>query len=210
DVLQIQQSPQGPLNVLIQGNQQRDRPARIAIDSVELVGQVLKMNQGINQVWIDGPGHLVHAPNLESSNGSNDVKRLSWTQQMRFDGKTITMTGDVKTRGGQKLENGHQLNVGITGGFAEANLSNKIIFSQNAVPEDVELLDIRYGDNVKMQTQTVDEVGLQHSAQQFQMQEVSINQQTGDLTILGAGWLRSVQRNKKEAVSANSNSSQTR
>ena len=210
DVLQIQQSPQGPLNVLIQGNQQRDRPARIAIDSVELVGQVLKMNQGINQVWIDGPGHLVHAPNLESSNGSNDVKRLSWTQQMRFDGKTITMTGDVKTRGGQKLENGHQLNVGITGGFAEANLSNKIIFSQNAVPEDVELLDIRYGDNVKMQTQTVDEVGLQHSAQQFQMQEVSINQQTGDLTILGAGWLRSVQRNKKEAASANSNSSQTR
>jgi len=210
DVLQIQQSPQGPLNVLIQGNQQKEHPARIAIDSVELVGHVLKMNQELNQVWIDGPGYLIHAPKLEPDNGVGDIKRLSWTQQMRFDGKTITMAGDVRTRGGQQLDNGHQLNVAITGGFAEASLSNKIIFSQNAVPKDVELLDIRYGDNVAMQTQTVDRSGLQHSTQQFNMQEVSINQQTGDLTILGAGWLRSVQRNKEKTASATPNTQPTR
>lgn len=210
DVLQLQQTTQGSLNVLIQGNQQKDQPARIVIDNVELVGQVLKMNQGLNQVWIDGPGNLIHKPVVDTTAGPSPPRRLSWTRQMRFDGETVTMTGEVKTNGQHVLENGHRLDVAIAGGFAEARLANKIMFSQNTAPDDVRLLDIRYGDDVMMNTRTIDSKGVQNSAQQLQVQEIAVNQDNGELTIKGAGWLRSVQRDEKQSMPSTPNVQPTR
>ena len=91
--------------------------AKITMDEMELVGQVVNLDQVANKFWVEGPGSMNIKPkkksltreNLATESAKSTIQSLkaSWKGGMIFDGSKMYLEQDVNMDANQKTKSGN-------------------------------------------------------------------------------------------------------
>lgn len=168
------------------------QPGHVEARGLSLDGQVIELDRGQNRLWIDGAGTL-KLPLVQDLEGRPlavpDVLSVDWQGRMDFDGLTFYCDKLVVAR-----SRAQQLHAGVL----EVTMDRKIVFGgkleeQRPAPEQ---LSCRLG--VYAENRSEGPEGLT-SIERMNAQEMSLHRGTGQVRIIGPGWLTSVRRGAPQA-----------
>jgi hypothetical protein len=185
------------------------RPAQVGGRGLTMFGQAVQMNRGENRVWIDGVGRMTFADDRPKPNPmtdaagnptgavqpTNSAMTIDFQGGMNFDGNTARFERDVVgTRSEDRQEkqvNVHVAQIIRTPKALEVTLHDRIDFAaaQQQRPgtrPQVELLSAE--GNVYLENRETSD-GHPTSLDQFQVNDLKINQLSGELTGQGPGQL---------------------
>lgn len=177
------------------GGNQPARPAEMTARGVTLISPAVFIDEGANRAWIDGAGEAHVNLNHGLSGKRLSGKRLSgqqstepypvkirWQDGLNFNGRQVAVDGDVFIEGPENWLRCDQL-IGT--------LTRKIEFGEGTggIKPDVAQIDVR--GNVVIDQRERDAGGLT-AHHRMELEQLSINQQTGAIRGQGPGWLRSV------------------
>ncbi|MBN1590545.1 MAG: hypothetical protein JW888_13605 [Pirellulales bacterium] len=169
----------------------KGKPAHFEGQGLTISGTNINVNQGTNRLWIDGAGYMDLPPIGQDLQGrpitSNEPLRVCWQDRMEFDGRTARFEGGVHAA----TETQRLLTETL-----EVSLDRMVRFAQAGQLQDMDeknLQELRCQGKVWMESRSY-KGGLQESHEQFETQNLIINNTTGALTAAGPGWIRSIRR----------------
>ncbi|MEX2113260.1 MAG: hypothetical protein WD845_08750 [Pirellulales bacterium] len=170
--------------------------AQIDAGGMVLFGQSIELEKHTNRLWVDGAGQMV-MPIQQDLNGQPLLKpqsaEVTWQGGMHFQANTVTFEHNVRVRSENQL---------LTTQKLDGVLDRPIDFSnpQLAAPPGSpaaaqnapQLATVQcYGEAV-LDGRQFDETGQQTSIQQMQINDLSIQRQSGAVHGKGPGWIRYV------------------
>jgi len=163
-------------------------PASIRARGMVALADRIQLDRAQNRLWIDVPG-TVQLPAAQIARDQavapDAVMALSWQRGMQFDGRTIRLESDVQGRAPGQWFRADRLDV---------TLNRGLDFSQPGQDlSQVQVRQIATLGNVEFQQRTTDERGLV-SEDRMQIDNLVVDQQTGELRADGAGWVTTVRR----------------
>lgn len=183
----------GLFEMTLTGNSDRGQPAWIAFEKFHISGNQIRLHQQQNLMWIKGAGEIALSP-LDTAT-TTQTRRISWQEQMAFDGSQIELFGNVKTR--VQFTNAEETTFDLTldCGFLRAYLTKRVDFSslEKNTPADVHMLS--GGNSVAISSRVLDSDKLQQAFHQLQANNISYYPKSGEITSTGRGWIRSTFRN---------------
>lgn len=158
--------------------------AQLAGRGVTMYVNVLELDAAENRMWSDGPGkaNLLVTRDLQGQTVTAPFPvELTWQGSVQFDGSVIAFERDVVVAGADDMLKCDQL---------AAKLSKKIIFGETIDPNSIEISEVECNGNVILNHLTRDNLGVT-SHERAEVSRLSINQQTGAITGVGPGVIRS-------------------
>ncbi len=165
-------SASGPQRAQLYG-----RGVTVQADAVEL-------DSGDNRMWSDGPGKatLLVTRDLEGRTSADPFPvEITWQGGLRFDGRTIVFERDVLVAGTDDTLRCDRLS---------AKLTAPIQFGQGINPQAVDLSEVQCDGKVTIMHLSRDTVGVM-SHERMQLAGLTVNLQTGAVSGLGPGVIRS-------------------
>ena len=188
----------GLFEMALMGNSDRGQPAWIAFEEFQISGNQISLNQRQNLMWIKGAGEIAFSP-LDTATTSQ-TRRISWQEQMAFDGSQIELFGNVKTRGQFATDEKTTFDLTLDCGVLRGHLSKRVDFSSPERKTPVELHMLSCGNNVAISNRVLDANKLQQAIHQIQANNLSFYPKTGEIKSNGRGWIRSTFRNSGKAL----------
>ncbi|MFV1967648.1 MAG: hypothetical protein ACC628_19640 [Pirellulaceae bacterium] len=167
------------------------RPASISAQGMQMVGPTFHLLRGENLLEIKGPGNLTLPPQ-ETTGVPLPPFQVSWEGGMRFDGRHAHFHQRISTQGSHRSENGDVLDMVGSAETLVVTLDQYIDFNDPHVDRDVGVREFRFDQDVKFESQLYDPSGIRELFQQMEVPHLVVNQQTGQLTAEGPGWVRGV------------------
>jgi len=172
-----------------QGAAARDASALATIKArgVTLHAVDAHLDQAKNRMWADGPGdaHVQTRRDFlgQQTDAATDL-HLRWRGGWVFDGRQMTIRDNVIGDGPHDWIRTNEL---------VATLSRPVTFGKSidASAEEIEIKQIECRGGVTLDHRSIDPLG-QRSHERAQLATLSVNQQTGELSGTGPGWIRSV------------------
>jgi hypothetical protein len=219
ELIRIQLLVGGPTTevreVMVSGN-----PAEVAANGLEMYGDVVRMNERTNRIWIDGPGRMKLPENqtgfsvfqpfdarqgarsqpapgeplsIMRSPAAPDPMVVTWKDGMTFDGSTAHFEHSVV---GDSRARKFRTDV------AEVLLHRRIDFSQPRAGERPQIERIICRGGMWMESRGFDAkdpdklISLDH----MQTGDLMINELSGEILGQGPGWLTSVRQNSPDPM----------
>ncbi len=208
--LQVDRPTEGTSRAWVAGN--ADQLARVEGQGMTLEGDAIKLDQGKNRMWVDGPGLLT----LLVSQGPDGRRNLQpqplevrWQGGMNFDGQQAQFNTGVECRLEQRVVRTNELQVALTN---RLDLSRPESLSSSSSPAGradrtgqtspaegpanapaVQRITCQGGFYLESRTLRQ---GLLASVERVSARNLVINQTTGRLQAAGPGWLVQVRRGK--------------
>ena len=188
----------GLFEMTLTGNSDRGQPAWIAFEEFQISGNQISLNQQQNLMWIKGAGEIVFSP-LDTATATQ-TRRISWQEQMAFDGSQIELFGNVKTRGQFATDEKTTFDLTLDCGVLRGYLTKRVNFSslENQIPAELYMLSC--GNEVSISNRVLDANKLQQAFHQMQANNLSFYPKTGEIKSSGRGWIRSTFRNNGKAL----------
>ena len=160
------------------------RPARIKARGMTMETAAVELNAGENRLWSDGAGTatMLVTRDLEGNATSTATPmKLQWEGGLNFDGRFVTFSRRVQVLGADDWLHCDQL---------AAKLTAPIVFGQGASGQPLDLAEIQCAGHVAMDHRARDEKG-PTSHERVELEQLTINQQTGAISGQGPGAIRS-------------------
>jgi hypothetical protein len=196
DLIQLEDAntPQG--RMLVQG-----APAEVAARQVAVVGEKIQLNRQRNRMWIAGPGRMMLPIAATALQGRQEPVEsalagsmtIDWADRMQFDGRLAQFEGDVRLRGQQPSQEGEVFDLLMAGGHLAVALTQRIDFSDDKPPSDVNVGRVAFRGDVVLQNAGYQN-GLRTSIDRLHVRDLTLDQPTGRLHAAGPGWGASVRR----------------
>jgi len=198
DTVELRRDFNGLFEMTLVGNEERGQPAWVSFEDFQVSGNTIKFNQPQNLMWIPGAGEIAFA--YGNSEDANTMKRISWKEQMAFNGSVMELYGDVKTRGIFETNQGDTYDLALDCGVLQAQLNKLVNFSafHSNVPVEIHLLTCR--NQIAIQSRTLDSEKLQQAYHQMQAENLTFFPNSGAIESAGKGWIRSVFRNNGKTL----------
>ncbi|MFP6588425.1 MAG: hypothetical protein VB814_12300, partial [Pirellulaceae bacterium] len=188
----------GLFEMTLTGNSDRGQPAWIAFEEFQISGNQISFNQRQNLMWIKGAGEIAFSP-LDTA-ATTQTRRISWQEQMAFDGSQIQLFGDVKTRGQFTTDEETKFDLTLDCGVLHGYLTRRIDFSSPEKTTPAELYMLSCGNTVAISSRVLDANKLQQAFHQMQANNLSFYPKSGEIKSSGRGWIRSTFRNNGKAL----------
>lgn len=193
DVLHLRDAHTDAAKVTVSGTGGTSpQPAHVEGRGLELEGAVIRMDQGANRAWIDGPGvmTLLVDRDLQGAPLSTPQPlRVQWQGRMLFDGTQTTFERSVVASRDKDLCRTETL---------EVVFAQRVDLSRSSGAARPEVARIYCRDGVYLESQTYNAQGLE-SIQQMQAGDLSLNLISGAVLAQGPGWLKRVGLRRSEA-----------
>jgi len=178
-------------------------PALVEAGGMTLNGETIELEKHTNHLWVEGPGKLSMPVDRDPTGRALEQPQnvnVGWAGRMNFQSNTVVFERDVKVTTQLQLLSTAKL---------EAVLDRPIDFSNaDTVPRPAagggraaqgpQLAFVRcYGEAV-LDSRELDANGAQVGIDRMTVLDLAINQQTGDISGLGPGWVRHVGRENNE------------
>ena len=188
----------GLFEMTLTGNSDRGQPAWIAFEEFQISGNQISLNQQQNLMWIKGAGEIAFSP-LDTATATQ-TRRISWQEQMAFDGSQIELFGNVKTRGQFATDEKTMFDLTLDCGVLRGYLTKRVNFSslENQIPAELYMLSC--GNAVSISNRVLDANKLQQAFHQMQANNLSFYPKTGEIKSSGRGWIRSTFRNNGKSL----------
>lgn len=188
----------GLFEMTLTGNSDRGQPAWIAFEEFQISGNQISLNQKQNLMWIKGAGEIAFSP-LDTATAPQ-TRRISWQEQMAFDGSQIELFGNVRTRGQFATDEKTTFDLTLDCGALRGFLTKRVNFSslENQIPAELYMLSC--GNEVSISNRVLDANKLQQAYHQMQANNLSFYPKSGEIKSSGRGWIRSTFRNNGKAL----------
>ena len=179
------------------------KPALVEAGGMTLNGETIELEKHTNHLWVEGPGKLSMPVDRDPTGLALEQPQnvnVGWQGRMNFQSNTVVFERDVRVTTQLQLLSTAKL---------EAVLDRPIDFSNaDTVPRPAagggraaqgpQLAFVRcYGEAV-LDSRELDANGAQVGIDRMSVLDLAINQQTGDISGLGPGWVRHVGRENNE------------
>jgi hypothetical protein len=188
----------GLFDMTLTGNSDRGQPAWIAFEEFQISGNQIRFNQLQNLMWIKGAGEIAFNP-LDNTT-TPQTRRISWQEQMAFDGSLIELFGNVKTRGLFTTDEETTFDLTLDSGVLRGYLTKRVDFSSPERRAPAELHMLRCSNTVAISNRVLDTNKLQQAFHQMQANNLSFYPKSGEIKSSGRGWIRSTFRNNGKAL----------
>ncbi len=171
------------------------KPAVVSGRGVAIEGASVHLDRAANRAWVPGPGQAtlpmsgadaLGRGNARTDEGVRPAKAesaiVTWRDGMQFDGRTVQLRGDVLARTQTKRLAAPALDVSLT---------KRIDFSQPPRRDRIEVQSVQFHGQVTAESRTLEE-GKLVSVDQMLVRQLHIDNQSGELTADGPGWLKTV------------------
>jgi hypothetical protein len=158
--------------------------AQISARGMTVHAADVKLDVGQNRLWIDGPGvaeMLLKRSLTGNSTAAPTPLELHWQGGLSFDGRTITVEREVQVDG----PDDH-----LRCDVVAATLTSHVNFRERVDQNSIDLLEVTCRGRVKIDHRSRDEVGVT-SHERMELERLTVNQQTGDISGDGPGVIRS-------------------
>ena len=187
------------------------KPAVVSGRGVTLKGTSVHMDRALNRVTVPGVGEATlpltgelgspqprgaSPAQLTSDGGMRDRNRhrppagrqqtatVTWKDGMQFDGRTVQLHGGVEARTEQQR---------LTAPLVEIELTHRLSLSEPPGDRAIDVRQIHLRGQVTMENRTVVE-GELTSIDEMMVRDLTIDQQSGNLSADGPGWMKTVRR----------------
>lgn len=109
---------------------------------------------------------------------------VTWQEGMQFDGSTVQLRGGVIARTQQQR---------LAAPMVDISLTKSLDFSEPPRATAIDVQEIRLRGQVTMENRTIEQ-GELVSVDEMMVRDLTIDQQTGDLSADGPGWIKTVRR----------------
>ncbi len=188
----------GLFEMTLTGNSDRGQPAWIAFEEFQISGNQISLNQRQNLMWIKGAGEIAFSP--RDTVTTTQTRRISWQEQMAFDGSQIELFGNVKTRGQFTTDEETTFDLTLDCGVLRGYLTKRVDFSSPEQKNPAELYMLSCGNAVAISSRVLDANKLQQAFHQMQANNLSFYPKSGEIKSTGRGWIRSTFRNNGKAL----------
>ena len=188
----------GSFIMKLTGNSDRGQPAWIAFEEFQISGNQIRLHQGQNIIWINGAGEIAFNPRDTATTAQ--TRRISWQEQMSFDGSKIAILGNVKTRGPFTTDKETTFDLTLDCGFLRGYLTKRVDFSSPDKKKPAELHMLSCGNEVAISSRVLDANNLQQAFHQMQTNNLSFYPKSGEIKSNGRGWIRSIFRNNGKTL----------
>jgi hypothetical protein len=188
----------GLFEMALTGNSDRGQPAWIAFEEFQISGNQISLNQRQNLMWIKGAGEIIFSP--FDTAVTTQTRRISWQEQMAFDGSQIELFGKVKTRGQFTTDEKTTFDLTLDCGVLRGYLTKRVDFSSPERKMPAELHMLSCGNAVAISNRVLDADKLQQAFHQMQANNLSFYPKSGEIKSNGSGWIRSTFRNNGKAL----------
>jgi hypothetical protein len=191
DIVQVEDADKPHTRVRVQG-----QPARISARGLEVVGNSVQLDRGYNHVWIAGPGEMVLAGEALASarrsegtlkNELTGPMRVSWQGRMDFDGRTARFAEQVRLQATEITRSGERHELDALGQQLAVTLTHPVDFSHPRQHPETKLAKAAFVGSVFLQNRG-SQAGEPVSYERMQVQNLTIEQTTGQLHADGPGW----------------------
>ena len=188
----------GLFEMTLTGDSDRGQPAWIAFATFQISGNQISLNQQQNLMWIKGAGEIAFDP-LDTAT-TTQTRRISWQEQMAFDGSQIELFGNVKTRGQFTTNEETTFDLTLDCGVLRGYLTKRVDFSspEEKIPAELHMLSC--GNEVAISNRVLDANKLQQAFHQMQTNNLSFYPKSGEIKSNGRGWIRSTFRNNGKTL----------
>ena len=198
-LIQLEDANTPRTRMLVQG-----APAEVAARNVAVVGNKIQLNRERNRMWIDGPGSMLLPLAATALQRAQDPPpaaapgkmTIQWKTRMLFDGQLAQFEGDVRLRGQQPARDGEVLDLLMAGGNLEVLLTQRVDFSDDKPPADVNVGRVAFHGDVVLQNAGHRD-GVRTSIDRMHVRDLTIDQSSGRLQAAGPGWGASVRRGEQ-------------
>jgi hypothetical protein len=195
-LIQLEDANTPRTRMLVQGT-----PAEVAARNVAVVGNKIQLNRERNRMWIDGPGSMLLPLAATALQQGQDTPpatapgkmTVQWRTRMLFDGQLAQFEGDVRLRGQQPAKDGEVLDLLMAGGNLEVLLTQRVDFSADKPPADVNVGRVAFHGDVVLQN-AGHRNGVRTSIDRMHVRDLTVDQSSGRLQAAGPGWGASVRR----------------
>ena len=187
----------GLFDMTLTGNSDRGQPAWIAFEEFQISGNQIRLNQRQNLLGIKGAGEITFSP-LDTATAQ--TRRISWQEQMGFDGSKLELFGNVKTRGQFTTDEETTFDLTLDSGVLRGYLTKRVDFSSPERQAPAELHMLSCSDSVAISNRVLDANKLQQAFHQMQANNLSFYPKSGEIKSNGRGWIRSTFRNNGKAL----------
>ncbi|QDT01606.1 hypothetical protein [Adhaeretor mobilis] len=190
--LEVENADTPDARIMIRGRKQsggRTLPAEIEVRGTKIRAPLLTLNRGSSSAEINSPGEIEMLSDRDFNGqplANPQSTTITWQQAMRLAGDRLSFRGDVRVRNASGWLQTKQL---------LARLTNPVSFDGAAADRKVELAQLECTDGVLAEFDDRDAAGLT-SHQRVELQSLSVNQITGDISGEGPGRLESVHLNE--------------
>ena len=115
---------------------------------------------------------------------SDQTATVTWKDGMQFDGTTVQLHGGVEARTEQQR---------LTAPLVEIELSQHVSLSKPPKDRAIDVQQVRLRGQVTLENRTELE-GELTSIDEMMVRDLTIDQQTGNLTAEGPGWMKTVRK----------------
>ena len=164
------------------------KPARVAAQGAQIVGETIEIHQGSNRAFIKGAGQMT-LPRPQSPQAPWYVQ---WQHRMRFDGQQATFEGDVNARGMQIMKAGEQLRFNAKGESLGVTLTHYVDFRQPKNTDQLGLRELAFNGQCFFESETLAPNGTRKTSEKMLLHDLRVDQIRGTLRGDGPGWLTSV------------------
>jgi hypothetical protein len=176
------------------------QPAEVTAQGLRMIGRLIQLDRGKNALWIDGPGRMIveqsratqgaAAPTSDNSNAmwpTSGPTTIDWQGKMAFDGSIARFEHQVIGQRGMQTLHSELL---------EATLHSRVDFANTKPQYRPQLETISCPGQAMLENRSFKpaEAGAPESltrADWMQVNNLVVNQNTGDLTAPGPGVMRS-------------------
>jgi hypothetical protein len=164
-------------------------PAEASLPGMVLVGNDMEVRPNENRANVIGAGKMtVVAPARNAATNGPPVT-IQWAREMQFDGLTGQFADQVVARGSHRTEKQEWLRFVGHGDELDVTLSQRVDFRNPRQQGSIEVRGMRFGGSVFLENRLVTVAGQLKSFDQMQVQDLNIDQYTGNLTGAGPGWM---------------------
>jgi hypothetical protein len=163
------------------------QPGHIEARGLSLDGQTIEFDAGQNRLWINGPGTLKLPLERDFENrplAVPDVLAVDWRGRMDFDGLTFYCDELVVAR-----SRAQQLAAGVL----EVTMDRRMVFGGKLETQRPEPQQLSCRLGVYAENRSEGPEGLT-SIERMQARELTLHRGTGEVRVIGPGWLTSVRR----------------
>jgi len=163
-------------------------PANVIGRGLSMSGETIHVDRGANRVWIDGPGSnsLKSRQDLQGKPAAEQNVTVNWQGRMEFDGSTVRYFRSVVATGAHWRLDAESLEIELTQKIELGRSGSKL--DGDGRPEVRRIL-CRQGAHLENISY---ENGKQVSLDRMQVEQMELDQQSGDVDAAGPGWLSSV------------------
>jgi hypothetical protein len=173
------------------------RPAEVVAREMQARGDKFYVYPADNRLSIAGGGNMI-LPARTAATGESSTRSpasIAWSRQMEFDGQVATFEGDVSVETTQTAPDGTTRCV-ARGDTLVVQLTRPVEFLDPKAGGPVDLAECAFDGSAFLEVDMFDVNGERKLRERMRVQQLSVNQVTGEVRGHGPGWVRGIHRGR--------------